>query len=290
MVDSVGQQNLRTLDIDKAVKGYAEIDYVFKSYCEKKTTTGDQIRWYQKTAGDLTATAPSKVANISFGSEMTNLEVTWTRNASFVKKYGAFGFIPMEDQMTSDVNIVEQTLRDLTRAVIKQVDSRIWDVATESRSVSQLNSVTTTSVGGDQWDATSGLNPIKDLLRGQRLIASYGYAINNLVLFLSPTDYESLVVFLINNGDQYPEISAGLLSTGSLTKILNMDVVVSNNVTADYALIMSKQRTVSWYSLYDTTASTEEKKGIGTTYRVYECGEAVLTDPKSACLIIDTQT
>lgn len=290
MVDSVGQQNLRTIDVSKAVEGYAEVDFVFKKYCRQSSTIGDQIVWYSKTAGEPSAVSPTTFTNISFGSDFANAEVTWSRNTARVKKFGVSGFLPMEDMMNSDVAIYDQTLRDLTRVVVKQVDTRIWDVMSESRSVVNLNSVTTTSVGGDQWDATSGLNPIKDLLRAQRLIASYGYSIDNLVLFVSPTDYESLMVYLTNNGDLAPSVSQAILSAGSITKLLNMDVVVSNNVTADYALVVSKGTTAEWKSLYGTSASIEEKKGVGTTIRVYEAGECLLINPKSACLIIDTQT
>ena len=52
------------------VKYYNNIE--FKKYVENTSTTGNEFRWYQKTAGVLTATDPSKLNNIGFGSEFTN--------------------------------------------------------------------------------------------------------------------------------------------------------------------------------------------------------------------------
>ena len=65
MSDSIEMQDIRGLDIDKAVKGFAEVEYVFKNICNKSTTSADSIRWYQETAGDLTVATPSYVNNIS---------------------------------------------------------------------------------------------------------------------------------------------------------------------------------------------------------------------------------
>lgn len=84
---TVEQTNLRGLDIDKTVKGFALTEYIFKNLCTVTSITSDSVRWYQETAADLTATSPSKVANISPMSGFTNLEVNFTRNLSYVKKY-----------------------------------------------------------------------------------------------------------------------------------------------------------------------------------------------------------
>ena len=291
MADTIEQADIRTLDIDKVVKGFADIEYVFKPLCKVVQTNGDSIRWYQQTNGDLTATAPSTISNVSPLSMPSQLEVSWTRNTAYPRKYFVSGFLSMEDMKSTDVGAYATTLKMLTRAITKAVDTRIWNVLSESQSASQLNSVTTTSIGGDQWDAGSYAgNPIKDLLRAQRLISTQGYSISNLALLVSPTDYESLLDWIYAKGAQASGWGAKILESGQMTSLLNMDVIVSPNVTADYALIVSKGVSGTWYSQTPTTAVSIENKGLGTEIRVWEEGEAILNDPKSACLIIDTQT
>ena|SRR3990167_3888165 len=289
MPDTVEQADIRTLDIDKTVKGFAELEYVFKKYCNVSSTNGDSIRWYKKTAGDLTATAPSVISNVSPLSLPATLEVSWTRLTSYPRKYFVEGFMSMEDMKTADVDVYAQTLRDLTRAIVKAVDARIWDIGTESRTVVDLVTVATT-VGGGTWNDETNGNPVKDLLRAQNLIAVEGYDIGNLVLFVSPLDYESLMFYIYRKGAQATGWGAAVLESGQMTKILNMDVVVSPQVTADYAAIWTKGRTVTWKTLVDTTAVSIVNQGIGTNIRVWEEGEALLTDPKSGCLITNTQT
>ena len=53
--------NIRGLDIDKVIKGFALTNYVFKNLVTSSTTDGDSVRWYQETAADLTITSPSQL-------------------------------------------------------------------------------------------------------------------------------------------------------------------------------------------------------------------------------------
>src|SRR3990167_1211113 len=172
MPDTVEQQDIRGLDIDKTVKGFALIEYIFKNDCTVASTSGDAIRWYQETAADLTATSPSRIANIAEMTEFARLETSWTRNTSYPRKYGAEGFISMEDIRTADIDVLARSLLRLTRAVVKQVDTRIYAVVTAA--TNRWTFPTTAAfAGGDQWDAASlGGDPIKDLAYSQQLLIS----------------------------------------------------------------------------------------------------------------------
>lgn len=291
MADSVEMQDIRGLDIDKAVKGFALEEYQFKNDCTISATSGDHIRWYQETAADLTATTPSAVANISPLSNFPTLEVTWTRNTSYVKKYAAEGFISMEDMKSSDIDVVARTLLRLTRAVVKQVDSDIWDVMTESQSASNINEVVTTSVGGDQWDAASGQDPIQDILTAKEKIWENNYNPEGATLWLSPKDHTSLMNWLISTkGSSIPQFASEKVRSGVVMSILGLNVKVSNNVTADYAAVVIPQQACTWKSHTSTTSRAIEEPGIGTKLRVWELGIALLTDPKAVTLITDTQS
>lgn len=291
MADTLGQADIRGLDIDKMVKGFALEEFIFKNDCLITSTSADHIRWYQETAADLTATTPSAVSNISPNSVFPFLSPSWTRNTSYIKKYGAECFITMEDMKSSDIDVVARTLLRLTRAVVKQVDSDIWDVMTESQSATNINEVVTTSTGGDQWDAASGQDPIKDILTAKQLIWQNNYNPEGATLFLSPKDHTSLVTWLISTkGSSIPQYASEKVRSGTVMSFLGLNVKVSNNVTADYAAVVVPQRACTWKSHTPTTSAMIEDKGIGTKMRVWEEGIAILTDPKAVCLITDTQT
>lgn len=287
MADSVEMQDIRGLDIDKAVKGFALGEYVFKSDCTNSSTSADSLRWYQETAADLTATSPSAVANISPLSTFPTLEVTWTRNTSYIKKYAAECFISMEDIKSADIDVIARTLLRLTRAVTKHVDADIWNVMTESQTAVNINAVTATAA----WDAGSGQDPIEDILECKQKIMESNYNPEGASLYLSPKDYKSLMTWLISTkGSSIPAFASEKLSNGQVMQLLGLNVKVSTNVTADYAAVVIPQVACTWKSHTDITSRSIEEAGIGTKLRVWELGIAILTDPKAVALISNTQT
>jgi len=76
MADSVEMADIRSLDLDKTVKGFALVNYIFKSAITNSTTTADHIRWYQETAADLTPTAPTVISDVSPLALFPTLEAT----------------------------------------------------------------------------------------------------------------------------------------------------------------------------------------------------------------------
>src|SRR3990167_6818878 len=132
---TVEQADIRGLEIDKIVKAVTFTEYVFKNLCQVSGTKSDSIRWYRKTsaATTLSAGAPSLTANISPLSRFPTLESDVTRNTSYIRKYGVTDFISMEDVEGADIDILALTIIDLTRAVIRDVDTRIFDVMTKNR-------------------------------------------------------------------------------------------------------------------------------------------------------------
>src|SRR3990167_10633154 len=106
MADSVEMQDIRGLDIDKTVKGFALGEFVFKKFCNVVSMAGDSVRWYQETAADLTATSPMRVANIAALATPGTLEPSWTRNTSYTRKYMAQVKISDEDIRTADIAVL----------------------------------------------------------------------------------------------------------------------------------------------------------------------------------------
>jgi len=257
-----------------------------KNLCTISSTSGDSIRWYSETSADLTATAPRYVKNISPLSTFPTLEPTWTRNTSYVKKYGAECFISMEDIKSADIDVLARSLLRLTRAVAKQVDSRIWDVISESRSATNINAVA--SSGGFNEASYAGKNA-ETIASALQFISSFGYSIENPVLLVNSFDYASLVAWTYAKGAQSPSVGNQLVTDGSLTKFCGCRVVVDNNVTEDYAAVIIPQTAATWKEHTPLTSKTIEEAGIGSRVRVWEIGECLLTDPKAVTLITNTK-
>jgi hypothetical protein len=294
MGDTVEMQDIRGLDIDKLAKGFAEEAYIFKNDCQITTMTGDSVRWYQKTAGTLTATTPSATKNVSPLSRPATLEVSWTRNTSYVKKYFVEGFISMEDIKTADLDVLATTVRDLTRVITRDVDQDIYYVMSENYPVAQaLPTTILTVVTNAPWDTASftGVDIVEDLMDAKQKIWAQSYNPEGASLYLSPTDYKQMVVWLISNkGSSIPGFSSEKISSGVVMQILGLNVKVSNNVSASGALVIVPKQATTFRQGDNTTARVIEEPGIGSKIRVWESGIAYNTDPKSICLIVNTQT
>lgn len=286
MADSVEMQDIRGLDIDKAVKGFALVDYNFKQECTVSSTSADHIRWYTETAADLTATAPSKNANISPLSIFPTLEPDWTRETSYVRKYGNEGTISMEDIKSADIDVIARTLLRLTRAVVKQVDTRIYTIIT-SAATRQTFDVKTTG-GKTQWDTTSGAF-VKDLLHAKKLLYDYSYNPEGASLLLHPLDYRNVVNQLIStHGSSWPGFSSEKIRTGTVMSVLGVNVKVSSNCTVSNAVLVVPQAAVTWKTHTPITSVAIQEPGMHTTLRVWELGEGYATDPKAIVHITGT--
>lgn len=283
----VEQENIRGLDIDKVVKGFALVEYKFKQDCTVTSTSSDSVRWYTETNEDLTATSPMQVQNISPLSTFPTLNVEWTRNTSYVRKYAAESFISMEDIKGSDISVLTRTLLRLTRAVVKQVDTRIWDVMTVSR-VGYTNAATDINFvdSSGAWNLAAS-DPIGDILKAKKFIYTSGnYNPEGASLWISPNAAELLMRWLyFAKGSNLPSVSADMARNGTVASIAGVNVKVSPNVTADYGLLIVPQVACTWRSFQDTTSRVIDEPGLGSKVRVWEIGEAYLTDPRAAALI-----
>ena len=293
MADTAGQADIRGIDIDKLAKGFADEELVLKKYVTNSTTSAREIRWYQKTSGfldstDTTGITASQIANVAEGTRPFVVQQSWTRNTSYVRKYFVESpWISDEDIKDSDIDVLTTNVRDLTRAVGYQVENRIWDVLTESRTVVNINTNATTAA----WDAGSGQDPIEDIMEAKMNIREDGYNPEGGVLAINPYDYKSLVTWLISTkGSSIPGFSSARIEDGVVMELLGLKVVVSTIVTTDYALVFVPQRAATWKAFTPITARVIEEVGIGKKIRIWEEGEAILTDPKACNLITNTKT
>lgn len=279
-----GQSTIRGIDIDKLAKGFADEEFIFKQFITVSPTSAREIRWYQKTAGTLDSTdtsgiTASKIANNEQLALPVVVEANWTRNTSYVRKYFVESpWISMEDINDSDPDVLATNVRDLTRAVANQVDARIYASLSGGLALSG-------AAMGTGWDDTTNGNPILDMLSGSKAIRTNSYDISNLVVLMHPTDYKNLLNYIIVvKGSSIPSFAAGTAESGVLTSILGNKIVVSNNCTENFPVMMQKA-VGTWKQFMPITARTKEEIGIGVKIRVWEEGEFILQNPSAGYTI-----
>lgn len=286
---TAGEYNLRGLDVDKLAKGFADEEFVFKGFLTVTPTSAREIRWYQKTSGvldsvDTTGITASQIPHSAPGALPTVVEQSWTRQTSYVQHFMVESpWISYADIRDADPDVLATNVRDLTRAIANQVDTRIFNVVTESLSPSNIN----TSVAlGTGWSDTTNGNPILDLLSGSKAIRSNSYDISNVTVWMNETEYMRLLNYVITvKGSSIPSFASGTVGNGVLMSIVGQKIVVSHNVTQGNVVQLIPQRSATYKTFEPITAVTINEPGMGSKIRVWEDGEAILTDPKSVHLI-----
>ena len=290
MADTVGQADLRAENVEKIVTGFALQEYRFKQICMISRSSAWQESYYQETAADLTGGTGSAVKGVPRLANFPYGEVSWTKQSSYLTKYGMEGVISWEDAMTNNVDVIARTLLRIGRAVAKAVDDEIWDVISESQSASNINAVTISA--GDEWDSATIANrdPIQDILNAKKEIAEENYDPDNGsgFLLLSPKDYANLLgnANIRNAGQFYTD---AVTKNGRVGQILGLQIIVSNSVTADFAMVVIAKEAATWKEANSLTVKTIDDAGVKYTIRAWEIGVTQLVNPKAVTLISNTQ-
>lgn len=301
MADGVAEADIRGINVDKLAKGFADEQLVLKQFLTNTSTNAREVRWYKKTAGfldnaDTTAITASDISNTAFKSRPVVIGASWTRHTSYIRKYFAESeWIPEEDIKDTDIDILATTIRDITLAVGYQVEKRIYSVVSDDDAGTGVPgadaAVPTAAATGTGWnDATNG-NAILDIMAAKTSIRIYNYDPEGAIMLLHPDDHKFLVNYLISiKGSSIPGYSSDKIKDGTVMEILGVKVVVSTNFVTDYAVLFVPQRAATWKQFMPITATTINDEGIGRKVRVWEEGEALLTDPNACYVISDTQT
>lgn len=287
MADTAGQADIRGLMIDKTSKDYLDEALIFKPLVSSENTSSREIRWYQKTSGYLTPTSPTAISAVAEGALPFVLEQSWTRNTSYVKKYFIESpTITMEDESDSDVQVLLTNLKDLTKAVAYQIDSDIWDVVSESQSPTNINSVTATAA----WDAASGQDPFEDVEEAKQDIREQTKDTNvDLKLLVSAKGAKDLAVWLTGQGTKFTEVASQIIQKGMIQYFAGCELVVSENVTADYAMVADLKKAAVWKEFKPLSTAIINDEGIGKKIRVWAHGITILAKPKYVSLISNTE-
>jgi hypothetical protein len=287
MADTQGQADIRSVNIDKLARGFAEEIIGLDQYINSSPTKAREVRWFQKTTGildstDTTAITASQIANTDFGALPVVVNQSWTRNTSYIRKYFVTSeLITDEDIQDNDVDIFGTYVRDLVRAVMQQKNARIWTVISEGGTATNLNSRAIT----DEWDDTTNMIPITDMIAAKASIRSYGYNPEGAVFLINDATYGHLLNYLIvTKGSSIPQFASSAVVKGRIMEFMGTNVVVDVNVTADKALLFVPNVLATWKEFQGIKTAIVDEPLMGKRIRVSLEGEAILHDPKAGTL------
>ncbi len=288
MADYSSQADIRSIDIDKAAKGFADEQVNrIKNWLRQAKTMSREIRWYQKTAGYIDSTDTSGITASQIPTVEKAIPVvaeqSWTRKTSYAQHFMLDSpWFSEQDIMDNDVDLLLTNTRDLVRGVQHQEDLRAWNVLSEGQSASALNTVAITN----EWDDYGNATPIADVDSAKGKIRSYGYDPNKAILLLNDNEHSYLLNWIISQKGSYmPQFASSLVQGGVIEKFMGLTVEVDQNVTADYAMIFIPGVTAAWKELLPVTSAIITEVGFGRKIRVWSDGEAILEHPKSGCLL-----
>jgi hypothetical protein len=286
MADTAAQAEIRGIDIQKLVEGFADVDVVLKNYVRVIKTSAREIRWYAKTEGYLTSPTTTGVTTdmieTAFKSQPVVIENSYTRNTSYVKKFFASSpLISIEDINDADPDIWGDLIKDAARAVNKKVDKRIYTVLTANGAQ--------TGAAAAVWSTIGSATPITDLLKARNAIKAYGYDTSTLVAYMNNDEEKWLIDYLITTkGSSIPEFSSDLVKSGQLMKLLDIRIVVDSNCPTDSVPVFVPEKAVVWREFMPLTSAIVNDEGIGKTVRVWAEGEAIRPNPNAVYVLTNT--
>lgn len=284
MVETAGQALIRDIDITKGAIADYEEALIFKNLISGRPSKSREIKFWVKTSGYLTLTAPAKLSNIAPGARPFVAETSWTPTTKYSIKYMLDSpMINMEDESDSEVNVFRDNAKDVVESIANDQDSDIFDVFTEDQTPVNINAVAATAT----WGAASGQDPFEDIMEAKMEIRQQTKrSIRNGVLLLNAQGEKELLVWLVSTkGSSVPNFASEKVGTGSIEKFAGLQVVVSENVVATFAVVGDFKQAAEYrtFKPLQTWIITEE--GIGRKIRVSTNGRAILKKPKYITLI-----
>ena len=107
MADTTGMQDIRGLNVTKAVTGFALREYVFKQLCVVQSSSSWQERYYQETSTELTGGTGAAVEGVPRLAVFPHGEPSWTKQDSYMKKHGMETRVSWEDAKTNEEYVTE---------------------------------------------------------------------------------------------------------------------------------------------------------------------------------------
>lgn len=251
----------------------------------QRSTAGIE-RFYKEsiTELDVNAQIPRDAAFTSDQVILDDLDIR-------PQKHGCESRVSWEDSITPGPDLIGRTTVRIGNRVARSVNTRIWNILTDSQSAVDINTLATAAT----WNNATRTNriPHEDVAEAVGIVMgstdnSFLQAYTPDTLFLSPFDY----VFVRTNDyvmSSFDSSSPQLMENGDMGRLLGLEVIVNPVVTADYAAVADARKAVIWAEVAGLTSDVTNLPGKYYTFSAWEYGNAALVNPKAVCLITNTQ-
>jgi len=285
--EQVGSVSLRAEIVDKIVKAAAKPLYKFKQAVLISSTNAWKNTFFRQDPAVLTGGTGNLTKGIPRGANFPQASVSVVEVYAHIEKYGLEDSIMYEDILFNDIAMQDRTLFKLAEGVTKAVDDEIWDKLTESQSPSAIQSVT--MAAGFEWD-TASAQIVDDLMFAKQVIGVANIATGRLDCYISEKDHRSIVKFVTDSGAQFDKLGETAAVNGRVQGLAGMRFIVSNSVTASYALVVVPKLCATWKAAVPLQSDTQNDPFRSTRIRVVEMGVTQLHEPMSCVLMINTQS
>ncbi len=284
MVETSSQALIRGINIEKGAIAEFEEALIFKNLISSRPTKSREIKFFRKTSGYLTLTAPAKLSNIAPGARPFVAEQSWLPVTNFTIKYMLDSpMINMEDESDTEVNVFRDNAKDNAEAIANDVDSDIFNIFTENQSAVNINTVAANAT----WGAASGQDPFEDIMDAKMAIRQQTKrSIRNGVLLLNAKGEKELLVWLVTTkGSSVPNFASEKVGTGTIDNFAGLKVVVSENVTATFAVVGDFKQAAEYRTFKSFQTVIIDEPLIGRKIRSSTNGTTILVKPKFITLL-----
>ncbi len=285
MADTVGEQDIRGENIERAVKGFANQLFKLKQILLVQSSSDQTETYYRETAAPNTAGGNRNVNQVARGALPPELHTSWTKVSTENRKFMGQELIFFEDTITDAIDVQARVIFKVAEAIASAVDVYIYTQLTAEGGTSG------NVAASDTWNSTTIANrdPMGDILIGEAAMMANDYdVLQNGFLLLTPKDYGSLLRNdkIINN----PSFkTADVVSNGVVGQIAGLKIIISTNVVAGEAMIVMGQRAATWKSAAPLQTAIIEDQGVSKKVRAWEYGHIQITDPLALYTITGTQ-
>ena len=286
MADTDREAEMRSENIDTAVKAVIKIEEKWKALCAIDSSSAWTESYFRETNDDATdGGTGSPIRGVPQYAPFPFIDVTETKVSSIIQKYAGESIISLEAQQNITVPMLQRKIYRLGRKIIYQVD-----VAIEAGvNADAGNSVAITA--GYEWDSATIANrdPVKDILDAIQTLRVDGIDAlsGNGYLVVNGNDYTNIIsnTKVIN----HPTYESGVMTNGKVGRLLGLNIVVSEAVTADQAYVLVAKQGMVWKQAEGMKVVTTVDAGKSTTIRAWERGVFQLQAPNEVCEITNTR-
>ena len=129
-----------------------------------------------------------------------------------------------------------------------------------------------------------------DLMFAKQVIGTANIATGNLKCYLSEKDHRSIVKFVTDSGAQFDKLGEKTAVNGRVKGLAGMDFIVSNSVTASFALVVVPKICGTWKAAVSLQSDTKNDPFRSTRIRVVEMGVTQVHEPLACVLMVRTQS